>query len=90
MAFKDWDLPRYQPDTSWISSLILIVKSPWQEWSNRGARILGSTIPIYVLSIVVISWRVVYGVRTRRKLFLGDYLLIAAAVGPQLIECIPN
>ena len=67
-----------------LISLNFVVELPQHEWSNRGAGILGSTIPIYVLSIAVLSWRVIYRVRTRRKLFLGDYLLMVTAVGPHL------
>ena len=54
-----------------------------QDWPNRKADILGSTVPLCVLSTGVLVWRVAYGIHSKRKLFLADYLLILAAVGLQ-------
>jgi hypothetical protein len=58
--------------------------APQQDWPNRKVDILGSTVPVCVLSTVVLVWRVAYGIHTKRRLFLGDYLLILAAVGSEL------
>ncbi|KAF2825878.1 hypothetical protein CC86DRAFT_36101 [Ophiobolus disseminans] len=51
-----------------------------QHWPNRGGEVLGSTVPIGVLSTGVLIWRMLYGIKTRKKLFLGDCLLILATL----------
>lgn len=51
-----------------------------QDWPNRRHEILGSTAPIAFISTGFVIWRVVYGIRGKRKLLICDYLLIVAAV----------
>ncbi|KAF2752118.1 hypothetical protein M011DRAFT_393212 [Sporormia fimetaria CBS 119925] len=47
---------------------------------DRGLEILLSTVTIAILATLVLIWRVVYGIMTKRKLLLCDYLLIVAAI----------
>lgn len=56
------------------------------DWPNRKADILGATVPICVLSVVVLAWRIVYGIHSKRRLFYGDYLLILAAVSDEATQ----
>jgi hypothetical protein len=49
-------------------------------WSNRGGQILGATLSICILSTAILIWRVVYGIQSKRKIMVCDYLLIVAAV----------
>lgn len=51
-----------------------------QEWPNRGVEILASTVILCILSTLILIWRVIYGVKTKRKMLVCDYLLIVAAV----------
>jgi hypothetical protein len=51
-----------------------------EDWPNRATAILGSTVPICVISVVVLVWRIVFGIRAKRKLFLADYLLIVCRI----------
>lgn len=51
-----------------------------QQWPNRRDEILGSTVPICIIATVFLIWRVVYGILSKRKLLLCDYLLVIAAV----------
>jgi hypothetical protein len=51
-----------------------------QEWPNRGVEILVSTVILCILSTLILIWRVIYGVKTKRKMLVCDYLLIVAAV----------
>jgi hypothetical protein len=61
---------------------------PQQEnWPNRATAILGSTVPICVVSVVVLVWRIVFGIRAKRKLFLADYLLVVATVSSVALPC---
>ncbi|KAF1971168.1 hypothetical protein BU23DRAFT_471896 [Bimuria novae-zelandiae CBS 107.79] len=48
-------------------------------WPNRGAEIIGSTLSICILSTGMLIWRIVYGIQSKRKLLVCDYLLIVAA-----------
>ncbi|KAL5376934.1 hypothetical protein PMIN06_011264 [Paraphaeosphaeria minitans] len=48
-------------------------------WPNRGGQILGSTLSICALSTSILIWRIVYGVQSKRKIMICDYLLIVAA-----------
>jgi hypothetical protein len=57
-----------------------------QQWPNRRGEILGATVPIGILSIAILVWRVAYGIKTRRKLLLCDYLLLLAAVSSSQVE----
>lgn len=47
---------------------------------NRGSEIFGSTLSICILSTGTLIWRIVYGVQSKRKLLVCDYLLMVAAV----------
>jgi hypothetical protein len=58
-----------------------------EDWPNRATAILGSTVPICVISVVVLVWRIVFGIRAKRKLFLADYLLIVATVSSAASPC---
>jgi len=51
-----------------------------QHWPDRRVGILAATVPICIISSLVLIWRVVYGIKTKRKLMLCDYLLVIAAV----------
>jgi hypothetical protein len=51
-----------------------------REWPNRGLEIFVVGIVLCVLSTSVLAWRIVYGIRTKRKFLLSDFLLIIAAV----------
>lgn len=51
-----------------------------QEWPNRRLEVLIPTTTLCVLSSLVLIWRVVVGMKQKRKLMLCDYLLIVAAV----------
>jgi hypothetical protein len=46
----------------------------------RGLEILLSTVIIAAISTLILIWRIVYGVKSKRKLLLCDYLLVIAAV----------
>ncbi|KAK7184817.1 hypothetical protein DPSP01_002210 [Paraphaeosphaeria sporulosa] len=48
-------------------------------WPNRGGQILGATLSICILSTGILIWRIVYGIQSKRKLMICDYLLIVAA-----------
>ncbi|KAJ4301340.1 hypothetical protein N0V90_003432 [Kalmusia sp. IMI 367209] len=50
------------------------------EWPNRGPEILGSSLSICILSTMILIWRIVYGVKSKRKILICDYLLIVAAL----------
>ncbi|CAN9266579.1 unnamed protein product [Alternaria alternata] len=50
-----------------------------QVWPNRGLEILVSSYILSSLSICTLAWRIVYGIRTKRKLLICDYLLLIAA-----------
>lgn len=56
-----------------------------EEWPNRGPEILGSSLSICILSVIILVWRIAYGIESKRKLMVCDYLLIVAAVGSSLI-----
>ncbi|KAH8702743.1 hypothetical protein GQ44DRAFT_553084, partial [Phaeosphaeriaceae sp. PMI808] len=60
------------------------------DWPNRRTEIMASTVPICALSIVFLVWRIVHGLRNKRKLLLCDYLLILAAANKkqQLINVV--
>jgi hypothetical protein len=51
-----------------------------QEWPDRALNILIPTTTLCVLSTAVLVWRLVYGIKAKRRLMLWDYLLIIAAV----------
>jgi hypothetical protein len=53
---------------------------PEQKGDDRGLEILLSTVIIAALSTLILIWRIVYGVKTKRKLLLCDYLLVISAV----------
>lgn len=53
---------------------------PKQNDENRGLEVLLSTVIIAVLSTIILIWRIVYGIKTKRKLLLCDYLLVISAV----------
>ncbi|KAF2440893.1 hypothetical protein P171DRAFT_327986, partial [Karstenula rhodostoma CBS 690.94] len=48
-------------------------------WPDLGGRILGATWSICILSTGILIWRIVYGIQSRRKIMICDYLLIVAA-----------
>ncbi|KAJ4344818.1 uncharacterized protein N0V89_012562 [Didymosphaeria variabile] len=48
-------------------------------WSDRGSQILGSTLSICILSTGILVWRIIYGIQSKRKIMVCDYLLIVAA-----------
>jgi hypothetical protein len=47
---------------------------------NRGPQILGATLSICILSTGILIWRIAYGIHSKRKLLVCDFLLIIAAV----------
>jgi hypothetical protein len=51
-----------------------------QGWPDRALNILIPTITLCILSTAVLVWRLVYGIKAKRRLMLWDYLLIIAAV----------
>jgi len=63
-----------------------MAESQQQHWANREADILGSTVPTCVLSTAILIWRVAYGIKSKRKLLLCDYLLILAQVSTCLVN----
>ncbi|KAF1846927.1 uncharacterized protein K460DRAFT_329752 [Cucurbitaria berberidis CBS 394.84] len=58
----------------------MMVDTQQQEWPNRRLEILVPTTILCVLSTLVLVWRVVYGLKNKRKLLVCDYLLIIAAM----------
>jgi multisubunit Na+/H+ antiporter MnhF subunit len=51
-----------------------------EHWPDRTLGILVPTTILCIISTVLLMWRVIYGIRTKRKLLICDYLLIVATV----------
>lgn len=51
-----------------------------QDWPDRRVEILASTVTLCVAATLMLIWRIAYGVHSKRRLLLCDYLLIIAAV----------
>jgi len=54
------------------------------EWPDRRLEILIPSYILCTLSTSTLAWRMVYGIRTKRKLLICDYLLLIAAVSGRM------
>ncbi|CAE7022809.1 hypothetical protein PTTW11_03486 [Pyrenophora teres f. teres] len=51
-----------------------------EDWPNRKMEILAPTTTLCVISTLFFIWRVAYGIKSKRRILIYDYLLTVAAV----------